>query len=304
MRHAFAVLSVVLMALVVHLPAQAALKDLQLQTAHVNGVSIAWGEVGNPEGAPVLMIMGLGSSHQVWGDPLIDGLAQAGYRVILVDNRDVGGSQKFNEQGQPVIWWNLLKNQLGFSVTTAYTLEDMANDSVALLDELQLESAHIVGASMGGMIAQIIAARHPQKARSLVSIMSTTGASHLPAPGQDDSNRIEDLAASDEEKVQQLNDIGFYPSAIPRHIMAVLDAGDRTEEVKTISTKTLVMHGVDDTLLSLPHGEHTAELIPHAEFIAFEGMGHNLPEPVLPKLLERMTVHINGIENTALPMGR
>ncbi len=299
MNRIFVVLSVVLVALVIHLPAQAALKDLQLQTAHVNGVSIAWAEVGNSEGAPVLMIMGLGSSHQVWGDPLIDGLAQAGYRVILLDNRDVGGSQKFNERGQPVIWWNLLKNQLGFSVTTAYTLADMANDSVALLDELGLESAHIVGASMGGMIAQIIAARYPQKARSLVSIMSTTGASHLPDPGQDDANKIEDLAASDEDKIQELNDIGFYPSAIPRHIMAVLDAGDRTEVVKTISAKTLVLHGVDDTLLSLPHGKHTAEVIPRAEFVAFEGMGHNLPEAVLPKLLERMKEHIDGVEGDA-----
>jgi len=299
MKRMFAVLSVVLMALVMHLPAQAALKDLQLQTAQVNGVSIAWGEIGDPEGVPVLMIMGLGSSLRVWGDPLIDGLAQAGYRVILLDNRDVGGSQRFNDQGQPVIWWNLLKDQLGFSVTTAYTLEDMADDSVALLDELKLDSAHVVGASMGGMIAQIIAARYPQRTRSLVSIMSTTGASHLPAPGQDDSNKIEDLASSDEQRIEQLNDMGFYPSAIARHIMAVVDAGDRSEAVKTISAKTLVMHGVDDTLLSLPHGEHTAEVIPNAEFIAFEGMGHNLPASVLPKLLERMKVHIDGVESGA-----
>jgi pimeloyl-ACP methyl ester carboxylesterase len=299
MKRIIVVLSVVLAALVIHLPAQAALKDLQIQAANVNGVRIAWAEVGNPEGTPVLMIMGLGASHQVWGDPMISGLVKEGYRVILMDNRDVGGSQKFSDQGQPVIWWNLLKNQLGFSVTTAYTLEDMARDAVALLDELDLESAHIVGASMGGMIAQIIAARYPQRARSLVSIMSTTGAPHLPDPGQDDSNRIEDLASSGEERIQELNDVGFYPSAIPRHIMAVLDAGDRTESVKTIGVKTLVIHGVEDTLLSLPHGKHTAEVIPRAEFVAFEGMGHDIPAPVLPKLLERMRVHIAAAESEA-----
>lgn len=299
MKRIFIVLSVVLGLLVIHLPAQAALKDLELQTANVNGVDIAWGEVGNSEGAPVLMIMGLGASHRVWGDPMVSALVKEGYRVILMDNRDVGGSQKFSDQGQPVIWWNLLKNQLGFSVTTTYTLEDMANDSVALLDSLELESAHIVGASMGGMIAQIIAARHPQRARSLVSIMSTTGASHLPDPGQDDSSRIEELASSGEERIQELNDVGFYPSAIPRHIMAVLDAGDRTEEVKTIGVKTLVIHGEDDTLLSLPHGKHTAEVIPHAEFVVFKGMGHDLPEQVLPKLIERMKVHIDDAERGA-----
>ena len=126
MKRIHVVLSVIVLALVIHLPAQAALKDLQLQTANVNGVRIAWAEVGNPEGAPVLMIMGLGASHQVWGEPMINGLVKEGYRVILIDNRDVGGSQKFSDQGQPVIWWNLLKNQLGFSVTTVYTLDDMA----------------------------------------------------------------------------------------------------------------------------------------------------------------------------------
>ncbi len=287
-------LSAVLLFVVVLAPAQASLKDLELQKVSVNGVDLAWTEVGDPEGTPLLLIMGLGGSHRLWGDPFVESLSQAGYRVILFDNRDVGASQRFNEDGQPVIWWNVLKNTMGLPVSARYTLKDMAADTVALMDELELKDVHLVGASMGGMIAQIVAADYPARTRSLISIMSTTGASHLPTPGKGDTDKIEELAESDEDYTQKLNDRGFYPNAIPRHIMAVLDAGDRSESVKTIKAKTLVIHGVDDTLLPLEHGEHTAEIIPSSTFVSFEGMGHNLPETVLPDLIKSIQAHLGS----------
>lgn len=297
MKRCLVILAMVILLLTVQLSAQASLKDVELQTAEVNGVNIAWVDVGDPKGVPLLMVMGLGSSHKIWGDPFIDGLIQAGYRVILLDNRDVGGSQRFNDDGQPIIWWNLLKHAMGFSVSATYTLYDMAADSVALLDKLELESAHVVGASMGGMIAQIIATKYPSRVRSLTSIMSSTGAPHLPPMGQEDEDKIEEATEADEESIAKLNARGFYPAAIPRHIMAVIAAGDRSEEQQTISVKTLVIHGVDDRLLPLPHGEHTAEMIPNADFIAFEGMAHNIPAQVRAKLLARMFEHIKTADN-------
>ena len=121
---------------------------------------------------------------------MVKGLEQAGYRVLLLDNRDVGGSTRFDEWGQPTLWWQLLKNQLGFDVDAPYTLNDMAADTIALMDLLELEDAHVVGASMGGMIAQVIAARYPQRTRTLVSIMSSTGAPHLPPPTAEASDRV------------------------------------------------------------------------------------------------------------------
>jgi pimeloyl-ACP methyl ester carboxylesterase len=118
--------------------------------------------------------MGLGASHTVWGDDFVRGIIASGYRVLLIDNRDTGGSIKYTEQDNPVLWWQLLKYRLGFSVSTTYQLTDMAKDVIHVMDAVGLEKGHLVGASMGGMIAQVIAADYPQRTQTLVSIMSTT----------------------------------------------------------------------------------------------------------------------------------
>lgn len=267
-----------------------------LQTVDANGIQIAWTELGNPQGEPLVMIMGLGGSHKVWGDKFPEGFAELGYRVVLFDNRDVGGSERFDDYGQPVLWWNFLRNKLGFGVATPYTLNDMADDTIALMDHLGIEKAHMMGASMGGMIAQTIAVRHPERTRSLISIMSTTGAPHLPPAGQEETDNIANVAESEGDRRQQLNAVGFFPKSIARQLMAIMDAGDRTEAVRAIKAPTLVVHGVDDKLIPIEHGEFTAETIKGSRFLAVDNMAHNIPDPVKPLVTAEIHKHIEALK--------
>lgn len=266
-----------------------------LQNINANGIDIGYRVMG--DGDPVILIMGLGASHIVWGDNLVTGLVESGYRVVLFDNRDTGATTRFDEWGEPTLWWQFLKNQFGFEVDAPYTLDDMADDTVALMDALKLRDAHIVGASMGGMIAQQVAARYPQRTRSLVSIMSSTGAPDLPPPSDEASESLSSLASDDAETDRQseMRQRGFYPEAMPRQMMAIFKSGDRSADVATITRPTLVIHGADDTLLPPPHGEHTAELIVGSELIIYDDMGHNIPDPVLPVLLAAMTRHMSAL---------
>ena len=197
----------------------------------------------------MLLIMGLTGSHRLWSEPFVNGLVDAGHRVILFDNRDTGESSRLDELGTPTLWWQILKNTLGFSVDAPYSLRDMAADGVAVLDHLGVDQAHIVGASMGGMIAQIIAAEHGQRALSLVSIMSTTGAPHLPEPEAQASADLQNLGDSDGDAAANLQATGIFPEAMPRQLMAIIDAGDRSAQVQSIQVPTLVLHGEEDTLL-------------------------------------------------------
>ena len=159
------------------------LDSYPLQMAAVGELDIAYRIVEpEPDKPKVVVIMGLGGSNVAWGDALISGLANGGYEIMLLDNRDTGASTRFDDWGQPVLWWELLKYRLGFSVSAPYTLNDMGADIAGLMDAVGYDEAHIVGASMGGMIAQIVAAQYPEKTRSLISIMSTTNAPHLPPP--------------------------------------------------------------------------------------------------------------------------
>lgn len=278
----------------VAISAQAGLNELKPTQYSVNGVSLAAVEVGNPDGEPVLMVMGLGSSYLLWGDELIDGLVDAGHRVILFDNRDVGASQRMDHLGDPILWWELLKNQLGFSVNSVYELRDMAADAVNLMDALDVEQAHIVGASMGGMIAQIIAYEYPQRVKTLTSIMSTSGAPHLPEPTDEAMESLQSASYATDEDLQARNRQGFWPQGVPRQMMAVFAAGDRSESLKRIEVKTLVLHGRDDGLLPLAHGEHTHQLIQQSELVVYSGMGHNLPAAVMPKMVADISQHIQG----------
>ncbi|MEP0200737.1 MAG: alpha/beta hydrolase [Halioglobus sp.] len=264
-----------------------------------NGIEIAYRTLGADDRPPVVMIMGLGASHVVWGDRMVKGLEEAGFRVVLLDNRDVGGSTRFDEWGEPTMWWQLLKREFGFEVDAPYTLNDMGADTIALMDRLNIRDAHLIGASMGGMIAQVAAAQYPDRARSLISIMSTTGAPHLPPPSDEATERLVGLASGDEDDAQRQAAFvkrGFYPEAMPRQMMAIFKTGDRSAEVATISAPTLVLHGADDDLIPPPHGEYTAELIEGSDLVVFEGMGHNIPDDVLPLLLARMIQHMQAID--------
>ena len=274
-----------------------------LQMAAVGELDIAYRIVGpGPDKPKAVVIMGLGGSNVAWGDSLISGLANGGYEILLLDNRDTGDSTRFDEWGQPVLWWELLKYRLGFSVNAPYTLNDMGADIAGLMDAVGYNEAHIVGASMGGMIAQIVAAQYPEKTRSLISIMSTTNAPHLPPPTDEAENRLRNLATGDAEadREQAIRDRGFYPESMQRHLMAIFKTGDRSDEVATIAAPTLVLHGADDGLVPPEHGQHTASLISDSRFLLIEGMAHDMPEDIIPLLVDEMTGHMDAVEAGAL----
>jgi len=250
-----------------------------------NGVSIAYTVAGEENATPVLMVMGLMASHRLWGEYLVNGLVDAGYKVILFDNRDTGDSENLDRLGKPNIYWKFALSYMGIGFSAPYTLEDMADDGIRVLDELNIDNAHIVGASMGGMIAQTMASSYPERTKSLVSIMSTSGAKHLPEMSQQNQSNFSGVRDLD---LDQVHAYGFYPEAMGRQMTAILQAGDRSDQIKTIAVPTLIQHGIDDTLLPVEHGKHTAELIPGSEIIIYDGMGHNLPDEVVPSVLSDM----------------
>lgn len=273
----------------------------QLNTVTVNSIDIAYRVLGQGEGRPkVLMIMGLGGSNVAWGDNLIRGLVDNGYEVVIYDNRDTGASTSFDDWGQPTLWLQLLKHSLRLPVNAPYHLNDMAADAVALMDSIGYSKAHIVGVSMGGMIAQIVAARYPQRTRSLISIMSSTMARHLPAPTDLAEGRLRELAEGEAEAEREaaIRNRGFYPQTMPRHLMAIFKAGDRSAEVAGIQASTLVLHGADDGLLPPAHGMHTAELINDARFVLLQDMGHNIPTALVPDIVAHMTQHMQRVDTT------
>lgn len=275
----------------------------QLNTVTVNSIDIAYRVLGQGEGRPkVLMIMGLGGSNVAWGDNLIRGLVDNGYEVVIYDNRDTGASTSFDEWGQPTLWLQLLKHSLRLPVNAPYHLNDMAADAVALMDSIGYSKAHIVGVSMGGMIAQIVAARYPQRTRSLISIMSSTMARHLPAPTDLAEGRLRELAEGEAEAEREaaIRNRGFYPQTMPRHLMAIFKAGDRSAEVAGIQASTLVLHGADDGLLPPAHGMHTAELINDARFVLLQDMGHNIPTALVPDIVAHMTQHMQRVDTTEI----
>ena len=226
-----------------------------LKIAVANNIEMSYREIGVRDKPKVLLIMGLGASHLVHGDNLVRGIEQAGYQVLIFDNRDTGGSTRFDDWGQPTIWWQVLKDKLGFRVDSPYALEDMTADAVGLLDVVGYEDAHVIGFSMGGMIAQQLAAKYPDRVRTLTSVMSTTFAKHLPPPTQAAETALTDLASGEtsESRAEAIRKRGLIPPA---------------------------------------HGEHTAELIRGSELVIFPGMGHNIPKDILPKMLGYMIDHM------------
>ena len=252
---------------------------------NINGVSIAYTTAGEEKNPSVLMIMGLMGSHKVWGEKIVNGLVDSGYRVILFDNRDTGESENLDRLGKPNLYWKFAMSYLGVDFSSPYTLTDMALDGIGVLDHLGIERAHIVGASMGGMIAQTIASKFPERTKSLVSIMSTTGASHLSQMSESNEQNFNNAGGWDKDVAHSY---GFYPEAMPRQLTAIFKAGDRSEQVRSIKVPTLVQHGINDTLLPPDHGEHTAQLIRNSKLKIYKKMGHNLPPEVLPLVIEDM----------------
>ena len=259
--------------------------DQPTDLININGVSIAHTTAGVEGNPSVLMIMGLMGSHKVWGEEIVNGLVNSGYRVILFDNRDTGESENLDRLGKPNLYWKFAMSYLGVDFSSPYTLTDMALDGIGVLDHLGIERAHVVGASMGGMIAQTIAYKFPERTKSLVSIMSTTGAPHLSQMSERNEQNFNNAGGWDKDVAHSY---GFYPEAMPRQMTAIMKAGDRSEQVRSIKVSTLVQHGVNDTLLPPDHGEHTAELISNSKLKIYENMGHNLPPEALPFVIEDM----------------
>lgn len=275
-----------------------------------NGMQIAFETFGDPGGRPLLMVMGLGAPMLVWRPELCALLAERGFFVIRFDNRDVGRSTHLRDAPPP----NLMAAMTGNVSSASYTLDDMAEDGFALLDALDLAAAHVLGASLGGMIAQVMAARHPGRVLSLTSIMST------PAPGLSNpdpraqATLMRPPATSREASIAQLIevsritgspaypldeqwcaelagqlwDLGRDPAGVMRQMMAIFASGDRTEAVRAIRVPTLVVHGDSDPLINVAAGRRTAELIAGADLLIIPGMGHELPRPVWPVLADAL----------------
>jgi len=277
-------------------------------TAHVNGISIAYQDFGDPAHDAILLVMGLGGQLIHWDDDLVFELVSSGFRVIRFDNRDAGWSEKFINEPTPGLMTGL-RFKLGMQLNSPYKLDDMAADSYALLEYLNIRRAHVVGMSMGGMIAQIMAAKYPDRVVSLTSIMSTTSASHLPMgsvelkPRSGPNTRETAINASlevarlidgtvaelsDEQWRQAIGrgyDRAHYGDGFDRQLWAILDSGDRVELLKTVKQPTVVIHGKEDTLIPYVAGEHTAEQVVGSKWVLLEGMGHYLDRVNKPKVI-------------------
>lgn len=284
---------------------------------NVNGLGLAYQDFGDPDDDAVLLIMGLGAQLIHWPDDLVLGLVEQGYRVIRYDNRDAGLSGKLHHEGTPGLF-ELIKYKLGLPVGAPYSLADMASDGIGLLDQLGIEKAHVAGVSMGGMIAQIMAAQYPDRIQTLTSIMSTSGDPDLPQgstqPGLKDQAGLsrDEIITQNAKFATQIDgsvaeltleqwkknmgrsyDRAHYPAGFGRQILAIIDSGDRVDLLKTVQQPTVVIHGKEDTLIPYQGAEHTAKLVQNAKLVLLDGMGHFMDDVNRPKILAEMTTLFN-----------
>ena len=281
---------------------------------------IEYESLGDPARPAIVLIMGLGMQLTGWPDSFCEALVARGYRVIRFDNRDCGLSGRVVGKKRGNLLLAMAAAALGLPVRTPYTLEDMAEDTIGLMDRLGLERAHVVGASMGGMIAQVLAAKFPQRVLSLTSIMSTSGNRRVSKPTKAARKTLlsrpadpKDPEAVIEHMVDMFGVIGspaypstrealclhigrsvrraYYPAGVARQLLASIASGDRRRQLRTIMAPTLVIHGADDPLVPLAAGRDTAQNIPGAELLVIEGMGHDFPEALMPRLATVIADH-------------
>ena len=284
--------------------------------AKVNDVELEYDTFGDPSSRPLLLIMGLGGQMILWDEEFCKKLVERDFFVIRFDNRDVGLSTKFEEAGEPNLLKLYMQREKGEKISAIYTLEDMADDAAGLLTAINIEKAHICGASMGGMIAQIIAYRHPSRVLSLTSIMSSTGNPDLPRPKPEvmklliqppPTGREAYIEAAvnntrivygtgfpfDEDRVRRIitaaYDRSYYRPGYLRQLAAIWASGNRKQALKAITAPTIVIHGDADPLVPVEGGKDTAEAIPGAELLIIEGMGHSLPVQIWSKIIDAIT---------------
>lgn len=285
-----------------------------------NGISIAYETHGDPANPPLLLVMGLGAQLTLWPIELVEALVQRGYYVIRHDNRDIGLSEKFGHAGVPNFRRVALMRLFGLRARLPYRLTDMADDAAALLTELGIDKAHVVGASMGGMIVQLMAIHHPDRLLSMTSIMSTTGNPRLPRPKPEAMNALLDRAPANatvedvipigirvaraigspgyptpeerlRERISRDFNRSFYPEGAARQISAIMDDGDRRKRLKQVRVPSLVIHGVDDPLVPVEGGRDTAAHIPGAKLLEVPGMGHDLPLELVETIASAVAEH-------------
>src|SRR5258707_1501069 len=296
------------------------------QIARANGIDICYEIFGDPAAEPLLLIMGLGAQMIHWDDEFCRQLAARGLRVSRFDNRDIGKSSHLSG-GKRLTPLELLKLRfLKIPVQAPYRLRDMAEDTIGLMDALGIKSAHVVGMSMGGMIAQEIAISFPQRVRSLTSIMSTTGNPKVPPPTREASAMLmapppatkeEFLTrfaqtwkvlrvghfpldeAKDLERAERVFARGLNPAGVGRQLRAILASGSRKERLRAVKAPTLVIHGTVDPLVRPEGGKDTAASIPGAKLLMVEGMGHALPIPMWPQIIDAIDKHAHGAAKKA-----
>jgi pimeloyl-ACP methyl ester carboxylesterase len=289
--------------------------------ARANGLEIAYDTFGDPSAPPLLLIQGLGMQMIAWHESFCQALAGQGYRVIRFDNRDTGLSTRLDSLGVPDIPALIQARAQGETVHTPYSLDDMAADSVALLDALAIESAHVVGVSMGGMIAQLMAIRYPDRVRTLTSIMSSTGERGAPVPRPEalwvlvapaPLERAAYLEHSlkvwqvlngtempfDADQVRQISgrafDRGLSPGGTARQLAAIVAGPSRKQALSAIAVPVLVIHGSADPLIPLEYGRDTAGAIPGAGLLIVDGLGHRLHPDAVPQIVEAIARHARG----------
>jgi pimeloyl-ACP methyl ester carboxylesterase len=283
--------------------------------AAVNGIELYYETFGYPDDPPLLLIMGLGGHAVAWPEEFCEGFVDRGFFVIRFDNRDVGLSTMF--EGEIDLLGTAAAVATGQPIAAPYRLADLAADAAGLLDHLDLEAAHVMGVSMGGMVAQTLAINHAERVLTLTSVMSTTGEAEVgqpspeamtlllqvPDPGRDGavanalkwSKVIGSPDLRDEDRVRELAgrqyDRNPRADGVGRQLLAILASGDRADGLRQLATPTLVIHGTADKLIAPSGGERTAELIPEARLELLEGMGHDLPVPLWATIIELVTRH-------------
>ena len=288
--------------------------------ARANGIEIEYETYGDPGGRPLLLLRGLSTQLIHWDTDFCQAFADRGHHLVIFDNRDVGKTTWFDEAGMP----DIAALASGQPIPLAYGLDDMADDTIGLMDALEIESAHVAGISMGGMIVQTAAIRHPKRVRSLTSVMSSTGGPELPPPTpeameslltpapEERGAYIEHIVRSqrvigspgfpfDEEREADVAarafDRAFHPEGSARQLVAVQAHGDRRPHLAKLGMPALVIHGSGDPLIPLEHGRDTAAAIPGAELCVIEGMGHDIPRGAHDRIVDaisRLTARADG----------
>jgi pimeloyl-ACP methyl ester carboxylesterase len=282
--------------------------------AELGQIRLCYETFGDPQAPPLLLVMGLASQMLVWEEDFCELLAGRGLRVIRYDNRDVGRSTILRDAPVPRRWQLALRDPKG----APYSLEQMADDAAGLLDHLQIPAAHVVGASMGGMIAQALTISHPKRVLSLVSIMSSTGARRVGRPHPRLALRMLRRVARDREGyiadhlqtyreigspaysfnesarrelAGRMFDRGIHPAGSARQIAAIVTAPDRTEQLRRVGVPTTVIHGDADPLVNVSGGRATAAAIPGARLVIVPGMGHDLPRDLWPQIADAIVAN-------------